>query len=226
MIADVLSYLILIGGLVGISLGIYGLLRPTLARWRELFPSFQRHERDLRMVEEALSDIDYDSLDEEAESFRSFFGPADAAMPLADVRPAVPARPAVRTFKAPAQEAEESLPRVAALMPPLGSTAFDTGPEADLVDPALQDSEPLTAAEDVFEEEEDLFKEEAAAVLDDPLAEDDLDDLLSLFSETTEEHSVPEVIRNAVPVVSISSLLAEAREVQQLLLGAGKDTAA
>jgi hypothetical protein len=71
-----------------------------------------------------------------------------------------------------------------------------------------------------------------ADVLDDdpsesPEGDDGLDgDLRSLFEEVEEVHSVPEAVRKAIPEVSISALVADAREIFGLIGGAVDEAAA
>lgn len=227
MIADAISYLILIGGLAGITLGLYGLARPHLATLRGMLPSLQRHERDMLLVEEALAEIDYEALDHEVETFRSFFTAEETERrrergertPREAPRGAAPSTPpAVRTVRA-FSEHDPSAPRVAELLQPLKGELPPLQDEA--VTAVLEEEDPLLA--ELLEEEEnalggvDLEDEQEA-----PAAEGLDDDLLSLFAETEELHAVPEAILRAIPAVSISDLLAEARALQGLMNSGGK----
>lgn len=218
MLPDVLTYLVVPLGVVGMALGLYSFLRPRLQGWRGLFPGSGQHEEDLRMMEEALSGIYRGGMDKEMETFRSYFshgsgdededdasfgenrftgsyeGTGDYEEPApADQTAGFPQdRLGVRTFSLANATEDDGAPRVLHAVRP---------PEDALIEPADEGPEP-------------------DSILDDPLQEPgsgDLEDLRSLFEESEEVHTVPEAVRNAVPAVAIDSLLAEAREIRDLL---------
>jgi hypothetical protein len=204
----ILGYLILVFGVIGILLGLYGLLMPVLRR-RGLTLSLPRLRRpfssppdDYGELDDVLVDVD----DLESAGYRNS---AFEAPPLVPLEAAPPRVVQVTSWTAPASE------------PP---------PDDDATLLAL---EPGDEAVDLLEELPELEGDELPASLDEtveveaPPEEPSAgqqpagmnSDMMALFSSKEEKSSLPEALRDAYPHVTMEELLADARAIHQLLSG-------
>ncbi len=223
---QILGYFILVFGVVGILLGVYGLFMPS-ARKRGFSLNLPRPR-----LPGKGEDVDQLIAELEQSGFRNSPFEARMAAPAVVKPPSVARGPGAAPRPRPAVPAAPAVKSVAA-------SSLDDDDEDGPPPPSL----PLRGYDDEEEEELDpvvaeLLAEvqaaQEAAALEAPVADafafEDApeepapadgeaapDAMLNLFAETVVESRTSEALRNAVPQVAIEGLLAQAREMRALL---------
>jgi hypothetical protein len=196
-----LSYVILVFGIIGIGLGLYGLFMPMLRRRGLILrlPSLKLPARPSRPEEEQLESV---LAELESSGFRSsaFQAPEVPALLEPTLRVVhVPAAPGESDSAAEVDDGEGSL-----------QGDLDLSQDEEPAEPPLEASSP----EPPEPEAEPQAEESAVA------AADGLDpEMMALFAEVAAKSTTPEALRDAIPEVEILDLLAEARAVRQMLSG-------
>jgi hypothetical protein len=215
----ILGYFILVFGVIGIMLGLYGLLMP-IARRRGLtfsLPHIRRPFSSQPAEYDALDDV---LLDLESTGFRnsSFEAPTPSeAPPLEPPDQAAPRVVQVTSWVAPASAPP---PDSDATLPPL-----ETADAVDIPDATdtLMDDIPNLDAASLPESVQNTV--EVTAQYEEPPGDgkgEGLDlDMMALFSGGEVEPALPEALRDAFPEVTMDELLADARSLRQLLSGSG-----
>ena len=205
----ILGYVILIFGVIGIMLGLYGLLMPvarrhglTLSLPRLRLPTPAPKDEYGSQLENVLAEL-------ESAGFRdSPFEVPQVKSPQAEV----PAPAVVQVTSVASPVRAEAVA--------MGAAVADAEPLIVEVEAAEEESLP---AELVLETEEEESVEPEAEEAAAPEAEGLDNEMMALFAEVKEKSSTPAALRDAIPAVTIEELLAEARATRQLL-GRGENS--
>jgi hypothetical protein len=213
----IIGYVILVFGVVGILLGLYGLLMPiarrrglTLKLPRIRLPSASPPDEYGDQLEDVLAEL-------EGSNFRSsvFEVPPPPAAPDASAPRVIQVAPGAWTAPAETQdtlratlvaEQEMELPELEEAPLPEANAAGDPM-EMESVPPENTSAEAEAQVEAEAEEEASA---EAAP-------EGANADMMALFSAVSEKSVMPEALRDAIPAVTMEELLAEARAIRQMI---------
>jgi hypothetical protein len=210
---DIFRLVVLVAGIIGLALGLYGLFMPGIQRRlaaKRADPEDLPHEEQ---VERALTRMRRDF----AESF-------EAPAPPQTIGDSVPA-----SFLPPSPPRVEDLTPIpiAPEEPESIEDDYDEPQELPDLEDAVEDGRYVESSVADPEEPEPI-ETPPSEESPEPAAEaskDDPDDIMSFFGEFTEASKVPTGLKESIEEVTIADLLEEARQVRARLADGGRKTA-